>query len=664
MVENDSLLARVVDVLVLDLHLEARPFEERPGRRLVLVRHVGDRRRRRRALRDAQRDGRARADPRAGARRLRDDRVGRLVRVDRRLRDIEAGGEQGRAGTRIRLADDVRDRDLLDALGDVDPDARVAEDLASGRRVLRGDGVRGLRRVDVRDEDLQVGRRQRRHGIRLLFADDVRNRHLRPAGRDEDGDEIALVRALSPLRVLAVDDPLRERLVRVHDGVHLEALLLDLRRGLGLAEPNHERDGDRFVRIQLVVDLLVAEPGRDAGHGEQQQHEQPGPDRAGAARRAFVAVVGGRRRPRGRHRRRDARRPRGDDRRRAGDARAGEDRRRRLGGLCRDAQAACDSREVGVHLLGRLVAVFRVLGQRAQRHHVDVLGNLVPELGRRHGHLGQMLHRDLERRVAGERDLAGQHLVQDDPDRVDVGALVDRGSLRLLGRQVLRGADDRADLRHLARARAGDAEVGHLQAAVGVHDDVVRLDVAVDDPVPVCIADRGQDLARVVDRDPDRRRPPADDQLLERPPREILHRDVVRPLGLAAVVDGDDVRVREPRSVLRLAPEALDERVVGGVPVVEDLDRDAPAELLVLGEIDVRHPAGAQLADDPVAPVEDGVDQRVAGDGHDLVTSPPCVGRPPSEPWRSGRRSSRRSRAGSRAPPRPRRAGGRPERRR
>ena len=41
------------------------------------------------------------------------------------------------------------------------------------------------------------------------------------------------------------------------------------------------------------------------------------------------------------------------------------------------------------------------------------------------------------------------------------------------------------------------------------------------------------------------------------------------------------------------------------VAVVEDLDRDAPAELLVLGEVDVRHPARAELADDPVAPVEE-----------------------------------------------------------
>ena len=142
-------------------------------------------------------------------------------------------------------------------------------------------------------------------------------------------------------------------------------------------------------------------------------------------------------------------------------------------------------------------------------------------------------------------------------------------------------------------------------------DDVVRLDVAVDDPVAVREGERAQDLARVLDRDRDRRRPVADEQLLQRPPVEVLHRDVVGALRLAAVEDRDDVRVVEARRALRLAAEALDELLVGGVPLVQQLQRDLPAELLVLGEVDVGHPARAELALDHVAPVEDAVDERV-----------------------------------------------------
>ena len=79
----------------------------------------------------------------------------------------------------------------------------------------------------------------------------------------------------------------------------------------------------------------------------------------------------------------------------------------------------------------------------------------------------EVLHRDLDRAVAGERNLPGEHLVEDDPERVQIGALVDLRAARLLRREVLRGADDRALLGHLARAGARDAEVRHLHVTLG-----------------------------------------------------------------------------------------------------------------------------------------------------------------------------------------------------
>jgi hypothetical protein len=166
---------------------------------------------------------------------------------------------------------------------------------------------------------------------------------------------------------------------------------------------------------------------------------------------------------------------------------------------------------------------------------------------------------------------------------------------------------------------AGDPEVGHLHASVAVDDDVVRLDVAVHDPVPVRVRERCEDLARVLDDDARRGRAPRHDELLDVAAVEELHRDVVRPLRLAPVVDRDDVRVRERGGALRLAAEPLDELVVARVALVEDLDRHAPAEHLVLGEVDVRHAAAPDPLEDPVAPVEERVDQRV-GDGHAAPT--------------------------------------------
>ena len=146
----------------------------------------------------------------------------------------------------------------------------------------------------------------------------------------------------------------------------------------------------------------------------------------------------------------------------------------------------------------------------------------------------------------------------------------------------------------------------------------MRLDVAMDDPVPVREAQRGEDLARVLDSDVHRRRAAPDDELLERAPVEVLHRDVVRVLRLAAVVDRDDVRMVQRGGVLRLAPEPLDELGVVRVAVVEDLDRDPPAELLILREVDVGHAAGAELPDDHVPPVEERVYEGIAR-GHGCV---------------------------------------------
>jgi hypothetical protein len=53
-------------------------------------------------------------------------------------------------------------------------------------------------------------------------------------------------------------------------------------------------------------------------------------------------------------------------------------------------------------------------------------------------------------RVTFEQPLAGEHLVEHDPEGPDVGAFVDRLALGLFGRHVGGGADDHA---HLCRAR-------------------------------------------------------------------------------------------------------------------------------------------------------------------------------------------------------------------
>ena len=57
----------------------------------------------------------------------------------------------------------------------------------------------------------------------------------------------------------------------------------------------------------------------------------------------------------------------------------------------------------------------------------------------------------------------------------------------------------------------------------------------------------------------------------------MLEDDVLPARIVAAVDDRDDVRMREARDRSRLGAEALEVLRIAGVPLVENLDRDAPA---------------------------------------------------------------------------------------
>ena len=136
---------------------------------------------------------------------------------------------------------------------------------------------------------------------------------------------------------------------------------------------------------------------------------------------------------------------RGDHRRRGRSRRrsrrgAAQHLGRRVDGGRRDPRAACDPVEVSLHLVGALIAVVGVLGERPHHDHVELGRDVRPQGGRRLRSCREVLHRDLDRRLAVERRLAGQQLVEDDPERVEIRARVDLAAARLLGREVLGGS--------------------------------------------------------------------------------------------------------------------------------------------------------------------------------------------------------------------------------
>ena len=181
---------------------------------------------------------------------------------------------------------------------------------------------------------------------------------------------------------------------------------------------------------------------------------------------------------------------------------------------------------------------------------------------------------------AAERRPAGQHLVQHDAERVEVGARVDLAPQRLLGRHVLAGAEHAAGLGQAGLLqRAGDPEVGHADPAVVADQDVAGLQVAVDAAAGVGGGEAVRDLDRDREGIGDR-----DHALLPEPLPQIgavdqLEHEVRPAVHLAPVEQLDGVRVRDPLEHARLAIEAR-ERLgrVGGVEV-QELDRDLAAGL-------------------------------------------------------------------------------------
>ncbi|MGX1491501.1 hypothetical protein RKD41_003760 [Streptomyces tendae] len=213
--------------------------------------------------------------------------------------------------------------------------------------------------------------------------------------------------------------------------------------------------------------------------------------------------------------------------------------------------------------------------------------------------------RDGQGRVRVERQPPGDELEQHDADRVQIGAGVHAPAEGLLRREVLRGADDHAGLRHRRHAGlhgARDAEVHDLDDAALVQHDVARLDVAVDQAHLVADLQRGEhvrgDLQRLVGGHRAGLPHGLVEDGAERTALDVLHDDVRRRhavhLVLAGVEDGDDVGVRELGHCLGLTAEPLTEGRLAAQLGVQRLDRDLAVEHGVVGEVDGGHAALAE----------------------------------------------------------------------
>jgi len=154
---------------------------------------------------------------------------------------------------------------------------------------------------------------------------------------------------------------------------------------------------------------------------------------------------------------------------------------------------------------------------------------------------------------------------------------------------------------------AGETEVENLHASVAKQKDVVRLEIAVDEPLVVRRGESAGDLHRAVGGSANRQRPLCE-AIAERLAVEQFHHGVGAGFVRPDVEDREDVRMRQRRDGLALALEPREAVPVAGKRSGRDFDRHEAIEPWIARFVDFAHPAGAD-------------------DGHDLVRTEACAGR-------------------------------------
>ena len=151
---------------------------------------------------------------------------------------------------------------------------------------------------------------------------------------------------------------------------------------------------------------------------------------------------------------------------------------------------------------------------------------------------------------------------------------------------------------------ASNAEVGDLHHTVSAHEDVSRLDVAVNDSVVVREGECARDVAGDVRRLSVGELLAFLQDLGKRFSAHVLHSDEVGVVDLAPVVDGDDVWMLQTSRGLSFATEPFHECWICRVFGKQNLQRNRTIEQGVVGEEDLGHTTTTDAALDSVATID------------------------------------------------------------
>jgi hypothetical protein len=194
---------------------------------------------------------------------------------------------------------------------------------------------------------------------------------------------------------------------------------------------------------------------------------------------------------------------------------------------------------------------------------------------------------------------------------------------------------------HHAAAAARIERAGHAEVAqhrpVRLHDQVLRLDVAVHDADPVGGGQRGAQLHDQIELAAERQRRlvggvDGAQQVAQGPPAQELHGDEQLIAMLAEVVHPAHVGVRHPAGQPHLGAQSLPVVRVARQLRVQELEGDRLVELAVVHFIDRAHAPFAERPDDLVA-----AGQHLAGIDGLPVGGANTRGRPVSPPQRHRR---------------------------
>jgi hypothetical protein len=149
----------------------------------------------------------------------------------------------------------------------------------------------------------------------------------------------------------------------------------------------------------------------------------------------------------------------------------------------------------------------------------------------------------------------------------------------------------------------GDAEISE-QGLTPRHEDVLGLDVAVNDAARVGVVERVADLAGDAGYLGEGERLLTLETSAQGLALDVRHHEEEITVGIAGVVQWQDVGMLQTRDELNLPREAVDADL-GGEGRVEDLDRDLAGVLAVVSQKDRGHAAASYFAQQLVTARED-----------------------------------------------------------